>query len=134
MKKNIFPRFFRGDIGGGTLYLVAVMIGLVGFATVMTRGVTPPTVQPAGNAVTPVLPTLDAGKKNLQLYTFGYTTPAPTPTTPPPTQPPQPTLPPRGSCPLDGAKTPGCGECTDQSTAACDEDPCNNPGFQGMLI
>ena len=71
MLNKIFNLSLRGDIGGGSLFVVAILLGIVGFATVLTRGVVPPTTTPSGTAVTIVPPAPDTEKKNLQLYTFG---------------------------------------------------------------
>lgn len=126
--KKIFtlPISLSGGIKTGTIYTVGIMIVLVGFGSVLTRGVVPPTAQPMGTAVTIVPPQIESGKKNLQLFTFGYTTPAPTPTSGP-TIPPTPTTPPH--CPLESIKTPGCGACFPEfEMVACDEKPCVSPG------
>ena len=127
--KKHLTKLQQGALGGGTIYIVAILFLLVGFGSVLTNGLLPPDKLPTGAAVTIVPPAPDAEKKNLQLYTFGYTTPAPTPTTAPTPQV-VPTLPQRGSCPLEKIKTQGCGACFPEAEmVACDEKPCNSPGM-----
>jgi hypothetical protein len=118
-----FPKFQKGAIGGGTVYVVAILLLLVVFGSVLTNGLVPPDTVPSGGAVTIVPPNPDTEKKNLQLYTFGYTTPAPTVA-------PQPTPPPAQECShADNIKTDQCnGPCTDYETVVCNEHPCNDPG------
>lgn len=93
-KKYLFiPKGVRGNVDGGTLYIVAIMVAIVGFGAVLTKGIIPPTTQPSGAAVTIIPPNPKPGQKNLQLYTFGFISGIPTqPPTRPPTQPP--TVPP----------------------------------------
>jgi len=109
----------RGNVAGGTLYLIVIILVVIAFGAVLTNGVVPSrNPVTSGIAVTPVSPTPGSGNKNLQLYTFGYTTPAPIP-------------PPSNSCShADGIKSPSCGgPCIDYEAVACNEpQPCNPPG------
>lgn len=133
-----FNQSLKGGLTGGSLYIAAILLALVGFGAVLTQGITPPTTSPSGAAVTIVPPAPDTEKKNLQLYTFGYTTPAVSPTigvTQAPT--PVPTTPPVVKCPLESIKTPGCGACFPEfEYVACDEKPCLSPGrdMSGRVI
>lgn len=111
----------RGGINTGTLYLVVILVlmGVVGAQ--LTNGLVPSN-QPnkKGTVVTPKFEAPEPDKNNLQLYTFGFITPEPTPLA---------TQPPTGSCPLESIKTPGCGACFPEfEMVACDEKPCNSPG------
>lgn len=122
IKKSLW--FNKGGINTGTLYLVVILVlmGVVGAQ--LTNGLVP-TNQPdnKGTVVTPKYEPPEPDKKNLQLYTFGFITPAPT-------VPVQPTPPTTGSCPLESIKTPGCGACFPEfEMVACDEKPCNSPGM-----
>lgn len=121
--KNNYKKIQHGAVGGGTIYVIAIILLLVGFGTVLTNGLVPPDKVPTGAAVTIVPPAPDKEKKNLQLYTFGFTTPVPT-------LPPQPTSPPAQECThADDIKSPTCGgPCIDMEVVACEEDPCNEPG------
>ncbi|HVF69608.1 MAG TPA: hypothetical protein VNA13_03520 [Xanthomonadales bacterium] len=78
---NFLGLKLKGGLGTGTLYLILLMI-LIGFAGIqLTNGLVPTRLpKNTGTAVTPKLETTypDPGKKRLQLYTFGYTTAAPT--------------------------------------------------------
>lgn len=124
MPRHILSKFnIRGDITTGTIYIVAIMAVLILFSTVLTNGILPPDTQPTGAAVTIVPPQIESGRKNLQLFTFGFTTPAPT-------TPPLPTPPPAGECThADDIKTDKCGgPCLDMEVVACEEEPCNPPG------
>lgn len=124
--KNLFKIEFKGNIGMGTVYLIGllVLIGVVG--TELTDGLVPTRLPiNQGVAVTPKIENRDTdpGKKNLQLYTFGFTTPAST-------TPLIPTQPPTTTCRSDIIKAPACTNvpCTAYEAAACDEKPCNSPG------
>jgi hypothetical protein len=70
----------HGGIGSGNIYIVAILatMGFVGFALV--GGGLPETRTTAPNSPVIILtPKPDGAKNNLQLQTFGYITPLPTP-------------------------------------------------------
>ncbi len=123
MKKNkLLPKFSTGSISGGAIYIVFIVLAIGLMGVTLTNGPFPAQNPINTNSpVTPVVPILDAGKKNLQLYTFGYTTPAPT-------VPPQPTVPPTSTC-RTMIKPPTCQACDHGASMLCKESPCNSPAF-----
>lgn len=142
-KFNRFPKFFKGGIGTGTIYLIIALLGIVGFSTMLTDGLVPPNSTTTGTPITPAAVQLasDTDKSKLQLYTFGFMTstptnlPTPTLTIPtvttfPTTTIPTPTL---SYCPLDDIKPPGCGACLDLESVACDEVTCEGNAFRLRL-
>ncbi|HSW47983.1 MAG TPA: hypothetical protein VLG67_02780 [Candidatus Saccharimonadales bacterium] len=96
--KILIGKKLKGKASSGMIYVLLIMLGIGLMSISLINGPFPSKNPVITNPpVTPVEPTLEQGKTNLQLYTFGYTTPAPTPTpTPNPT--PTPTLPPTQSC------------------------------------
>ncbi|HUQ85689.1 MAG TPA: hypothetical protein VM077_05155 [Candidatus Limnocylindrales bacterium] len=128
--KNLFKLTFKGSVGTGTLYLIGLLV-LVGFmGTQMTNGLVPtqiPTITGTPAPVTPILQNTDTdpGKKNLQLYTFGFTTPAPT-------TPPLPTQPPTNQTCQTQIKPPTCTTCTHGESMLCKESEPTCTGSGGI--
>ena len=58
--KQQLHKLQRGALGGGTIYVVAILFLLVGFGSVLTNGLVPPDKVPTGAAVTIVPPAPDA--------------------------------------------------------------------------
>ncbi|HSW47981.1 MAG TPA: hypothetical protein VLG67_02770 [Candidatus Saccharimonadales bacterium] len=117
--KILIGKKFAGKASSGMIYVVLVMLGIGLMSISLTNGPFPSKNPVITNPpVTPVEPTVEQGKENLQLYTFGYTTPAPTIA-------PKPTTPPTTSCGYDAIKTAGCGACPDFDALACDEPTCS---------
>jgi len=113
----------KGGLGTGTLWVIALMIILVVIGAQLTNGLVPTRLpKNTGTIVTPKYEPPEPGKEKLQLYTFGFTTPAPTVA-------PQPTRPPTSSCPWNSIKPAGCGQCDHGESVVCAENPCNRPGF-----
>jgi len=70
---------FKGDSSTGTVYVIGLVLLLIVFGIVLVNGASPSNTQPTnGIPVTPDFQNPQTSKNNLQLNTFGYTTPAPT--------------------------------------------------------
>ncbi len=128
--KKAYGIQLKGKIGMGTLYLIGFVTLIGAMGTQLTSGLTPTRIPKTnGTAVTPKFETPQSDKNNLQLYTFGFITSAPT--VPQPTLPPQPTQPPGETCQTQ-IKPPTCTACTHGDSMICttpnDIDSCVNDG------
>lgn len=117
-----------GAASSSIIYVLLIMLALIVVGGNLTNGLIPERkFTDSSTPVIPEPPKNTGDNKNLQLYTFGYTTPAPTLPPPPPATTSAP-RPPSGTCPSDAIKTPGCGACSAFEMVACDEKPCKSPG------
>lgn len=103
----------KGNIKTGAIYIVIIMLALGIMGSQLTQGLIPSNqANNTGQIVTPVIENADTdpGKKNLQLYTFGFITPAPkTPQINPPVE---------NTC-QSQIKPPSCQACTHGASMIC---------------
>ncbi len=78
MKKDkSLAKLFKGNIG--ISYIAFIIVLVIILSALMSGGITPNNGSTlTGSPVTPMVPATTSGHPVLQLYTFGFTTPAPT--------------------------------------------------------
>lgn len=108
--------YLKGGLGTGTLYLIVILLLIGVVSSQLTNGLVPTNVpNNKGVVVTPKFEAPEPDKDNLQLYTFGFITSAPT-------LPPQPTQPPADQTCQTQIKPPTCTTCTHGESMLCPED------------
>jgi hypothetical protein len=120
--KKIYTGHLKGNIATGSLFLLIILILIGVGGAMMTRGLVPTNIpRNSGVVVTPVFSNPSPGQDNLQLYTFGFASAAPT----------QPILPtPPGETCQTQIKPPTCTACTHGDSMICREDQatCDSAG------